>query len=119
MNRLRRNEPGMHFLKDVWCAERLGDWLVDTTLAAVEAIRADERAAGATELSDIQDQLLVHGGRMMTIHHDILLERAVELAEGLTQGSMAQRLVGGRSGVRPPGLTRSPGSTPSASVSID
>ena len=87
-------QSAQRYLKDVWCAERLGDWLVDTTLAAVEAIRADERAAGATELSDIQDQLLVHGGRMMTIHHDILLERAVELAEGLTQGSMAQRLVG-------------------------
>lgn len=31
---------------------------------------------------------------MMTINHDILLERATELAEGLTEGSMAQRLVG-------------------------
>jgi hypothetical protein len=86
-------QSAQRYLKDVWCTERLGDWLVDTTLAAVEMIRADKRANGSTELSDLEDRLLTQGARTMTINHDVLLERAAELADGLTEGTTGQRLV--------------------------
>ena len=86
-------KSAQRYLKDVWSTEQLGDWLVDTTLAAVEMIRADERADGAAEVSGIEDQLLVHGSRTMTICHDKLLEHVTELADTLTEGTMGQRLV--------------------------